>query len=72
MFSELSQLLEWQGIFRLPSAAEFLTFRKDTDSIDHKSHVAFLSTGPDNGTCTDPEFPVTLPRIFMEANIVSQ
>ncbi|KAJ7756245.1 hypothetical protein B0H16DRAFT_1314999 [Mycena metata] len=27
---------------------------KDTDSTDHKSHVAFLSTGPDNGTCTDP------------------
>lgn len=39
---------------------------KDTDSPDHKSHVAFLSGGPDNGTCSDPEFPVTLPRIFME------
>ncbi|KAJ7042818.1 hypothetical protein C8F04DRAFT_1074926 [Mycena alexandri] len=31
---------------------------KDIDSTDHKSHVAFLSTGPDNGTCTDPAFPV--------------
>ncbi|KAJ7584978.1 hypothetical protein C8J56DRAFT_788645 [Mycena floridula] len=38
----------------------------NTDSMDHKSHVSFLSTGPDNGTCSDPSFPVTLPRIFME------
>ncbi|KAJ7452125.1 hypothetical protein B0H11DRAFT_2074419 [Mycena galericulata] len=44
----------------------------DTDSSDHKSHVAFLSTGPDNGTCTDPDFPVTLPRIFMEVYWISQ
>ncbi|KAJ7146106.1 hypothetical protein C8R44DRAFT_756598 [Mycena epipterygia] len=44
----------------------------DTDSSDHKSHVAFLSTGPDNGTCTDPHFPVTLPRIFMEVYWISQ
>ncbi|KAJ7724926.1 hypothetical protein DFH07DRAFT_854439 [Mycena maculata] len=44
----------------------------DTDSSDHKSHVAFLSTGPDNGTCTDPKFPVTLPRIFMEVYWISQ
>ncbi|KAJ7701569.1 hypothetical protein B0H17DRAFT_190023 [Mycena rosella] len=44
----------------------------DTDSSDHKSHVAFLSTGPDNGTCTDPNFPVTLPRIFMEVYWISQ
>ncbi|KAF9054059.1 hypothetical protein BJ165DRAFT_1337872 [Panaeolus papilionaceus] len=36
------------------------------DSADHRSHVAFLSTGPDNGTCSDPDFPVTLPRIFLE------
>ncbi|KIM39233.1 hypothetical protein M413DRAFT_75023 [Hebeloma cylindrosporum] len=39
---------------------------KNVDSADHKSHVAFLSGGPDSGTCTDPKFPVTLPRIFME------
>nr|GAT52519.1 predicted protein [Mycena chlorophos] len=38
----------------------------DADSADHKSHVAFLSTGPDSGTCTDPAFPKTLPRVFME------
>ena len=38
----------------------------NTDSADHKSHVAFLSTGPDSGTCTDPKYPKTLPRIFME------
>ncbi|CAK5271093.1 unnamed protein product [Mycena citricolor] len=44
----------------------------DTDSPDHKSHVAFLSTGPDNGTCSDPGFPVTLPRIFMEVYWISQ
>ncbi|KAK7032731.1 DUF1996 domain-containing protein [Favolaschia claudopus] len=39
---------------------------KNTDSPDHKSHVAFLSGGPDSGSCTDPAFPKTLPRIFME------
>ncbi|KAF8151008.1 hypothetical protein B0H34DRAFT_665516 [Crassisporium funariophilum] len=39
---------------------------KNTDSPDHKSHVAFLSGGPDTGTCSDPNFPVVLPRIFME------
>ncbi|KAJ7503522.1 hypothetical protein B0H11DRAFT_2222814 [Mycena galericulata] len=38
----------------------------NSDSVDHKSHVAFLSTGPDSGTCSDPKFPKTLPRIFME------
>ncbi|THV02678.1 hypothetical protein K435DRAFT_775460, partial [Dendrothele bispora CBS 962.96] len=38
----------------------------NVDSEDHRSHVAFLSTGPDNGTCLDPSYPVTLPRIFME------
>jgi hypothetical protein len=38
----------------------------NSDSVDHKSHVAFLSTGPDSGTCADPNFPKTLPRIFME------
>ncbi|KIY53391.1 hypothetical protein FISHEDRAFT_33483 [Fistulina hepatica ATCC 64428] len=39
---------------------------KDTDSEDHKSHVAFLSEGPDSGSCSDPEFNTPLPRIFME------
>ncbi|KAF8709766.1 hypothetical protein AX14_013471, partial [Amanita brunnescens Koide BX004] len=39
---------------------------KNVDSPNHKSHVSFLSTGPDSGTCSDPNFPVTLPRIFME------
>jgi hypothetical protein len=39
---------------------------KNLDSVDHKSHVAFLSGGPDTGTCSDPKFPVVLPRIFME------
>ncbi|KAL1734096.1 hypothetical protein EV714DRAFT_245468 [Schizophyllum commune] len=39
---------------------------KNTDSDDHKSHVAFPSGGPDSGTCDDPAFPVTLPRIFIE------
>ncbi|KAK0213990.1 hypothetical protein IW262DRAFT_1230091, partial [Armillaria fumosa] len=38
----------------------------NTDSADHKSHVAFLSGGPDSGTCEDPNFPVRLPRIFLE------
>ncbi|KAJ7183310.1 hypothetical protein C8R46DRAFT_1027059 [Mycena filopes] len=39
---------------------------KNTDSADHKSHVAYLSGGPDSGTCSDPKYPKTLPRIFME------
>ncbi|KAG6915002.1 hypothetical protein DXG01_013955 [Tephrocybe rancida] len=39
---------------------------KNTDSPDHKSHVTFLSGGPDSGTCSDPKFPVVLPRIFIE------
>jgi hypothetical protein len=39
---------------------------KNVDSPDHKSHVAFLSEGPDQGTCNDPKYPVVLPRIFME------
>ncbi|KAF7312010.1 DUF1996 domain-containing protein [Mycena indigotica] len=38
----------------------------NSDSPDHKSHVAFLSGGPDSGTCSDKRFPKTLPRIFME------
>jgi hypothetical protein len=39
---------------------------KNVDSPDHKSHVAFLSGGADVGTCSDPKFPKTLPRIFAE------
>jgi len=39
---------------------------KDVDSPNHKSHVAYRSGGPDSGECTDPNFPVTLPRIFLE------
>lgn len=39
---------------------------KDLDSPDHKSHVAYRSGGPDKGECTDPNFPVSLPRIFLE------
>ncbi|KAJ7173941.1 WSC domain-containing protein [Mycena crocata] len=39
---------------------------QNADSADHKSHVAFLSGGPDSGSCSDPKFPKTLPRIFME------
>lgn len=39
---------------------------KNTDSADHKSHVAFPSGGPDSGDCSDPNFPVRMPRIFNE------
>jgi hypothetical protein len=39
---------------------------KNTDSPDHKSHVAFKSGGPDSGSCTDPKYPVNIPRIFLE------
>jgi len=39
---------------------------KNTDSPDHKSHVAFKSGGPDSGSCQDPKYPVTIPRIFIE------
>jgi Domain of unknown function (DUF1996) len=45
---------------------ECLTTVQNPDSPDHKSHVSFLSGGPDSGSCNDPKFPVTLPRIFME------
>ncbi|PBK80068.1 hypothetical protein ARMGADRAFT_93478 [Armillaria gallica] len=44
----------------------------NVDSEDHKSHVAFPSTGPDNGTCDDPNFSVTIPRIFMEVYWLTQ
>ncbi|KIY52536.1 hypothetical protein FISHEDRAFT_69766 [Fistulina hepatica ATCC 64428] len=36
------------------------------DSEDHKSHVAFPSEGPDSGTCNDTNYPVPIPRIFLE------
>lgn len=39
---------------------------KNSDSSDHKSHVAFPSEGADKGTCSDPKFPKTLPRVFSE------
>lgn len=39
---------------------------KNVDSPDHKSHVAFRSGGPDSGECLDPNFPVNIPRVFME------
>lgn len=42
---------------------------KNVDSSDHKSHVAFPSGGPDSGTCSDPKFPITLPRIFLEVKL---
>ena len=38
----------------------------NVDSPDHKSHVAYMSGGPDSGSCSDPKFPKTLPRIFTE------
>uniref|UniRef100_A0A0W0G435 DUF1996 domain-containing protein n=1 Tax=Moniliophthora roreri TaxID=221103 RepID=A0A0W0G435_MONRR len=45
---------------------------ENVDSPDHRSHVAFLSTGPDNGTCNDPQYPYTLPRIFLEVYWITQ
>ncbi|KAF9072565.1 hypothetical protein BDP27DRAFT_1217361 [Rhodocollybia butyracea] len=36
------------------------------DSPSHQSHVSFPSGGPDSGTCDDPNYPVTLPRVFIE------
>ncbi len=42
------------------------TVSQNVDSEDHISHVAFPSTGPDNGTCDDPNYPVTIPHIFIE------
>jgi len=44
---------------------------KNVDSTDHKSHVAFLSEGPDKGTCSNPSFPKTLPRLFSEVRLSS-
>lgn len=48
-----------------------VVWRQNLDSPDHKSHVAFLSGGPDSGTCSDPKYPVTLPRIFIEVRCSS-
>ncbi|KAF8071559.1 hypothetical protein FPV67DRAFT_1667052 [Lyophyllum atratum] len=45
---------------------------KNLDSPDHKSHVAFLSGGPDSGSCSDPNYPVTMPRIFIEVYWTSE
>ncbi len=53
----------------LGKSTRLLTVSQNVDSDDHKSHVAFPSTGPDNGTCDDPNYPVTIPRIFMEVCI---
>jgi hypothetical protein len=44
---------------------------KNLDASDHKSHVAFPSGGPDSGTCSDPKYPITLPRIFLEVSVLS-
>ena len=61
----------WDGVvcanrpFNAYRILKWLSFQ-NTDSPDHRSHVSFLSAGPDNGTCADPQFPKTLPRIFME------
>ncbi|KAK7461822.1 hypothetical protein VKT23_008253 [Stygiomarasmius scandens] len=54
------------GVLRSKMAHLLTVFLKNTDSPDHKSHVAFRSGGPDTGDCSDPNFPVTLPRVFME------
>ncbi|TFK98187.1 hypothetical protein BDV98DRAFT_512546 [Pterulicium gracile] len=39
---------------------------KNVDSPSHTTHTAFPSGGPDSGKCSDPKYPFTLPRIFME------
>lgn len=39
---------------------------KNVDSPDHRSHVAYRSKGPDDGECTDPKYPVNIPRVFLE------
>ncbi|KAK0481072.1 hypothetical protein EDD18DRAFT_1085525, partial [Armillaria luteobubalina] len=45
---------------------------QNMDLEDHKSHVVFPSMGPDNGMCEDPNYPVTIPWIFMEVYWVMQ
>ncbi len=67
--TELPELLGWKGFYYFPCFWDMIFIRdvlQNTDSVDHKSHVAFLSTGPDTGSCSDPNFPVVIPRIFME------
>ncbi|KAL1742650.1 hypothetical protein HDZ31DRAFT_26560, partial [Schizophyllum fasciatum] len=41
---------------------------QNVDSEDHKSHMAYPSDGPDKGTCNDPAFNVTVPRVFIEVS----
>ncbi|KAL1687196.1 hypothetical protein GGG16DRAFT_62778 [Schizophyllum commune] len=41
---------------------------QNVDSDDHKSHMAYPSGGADTGTCDDPKFNVTVPRVFMEVS----
>ncbi|KAL1752760.1 hypothetical protein FB107DRAFT_219325 [Schizophyllum commune] len=41
---------------------------QNADSEDHKSHIAYPSGGADTGTCDDPKFNVTVPRVFMEVS----
>ncbi|KAL1725704.1 hypothetical protein EV714DRAFT_220827, partial [Schizophyllum commune] len=41
---------------------------QNADSEDHKSHMAYPSGGADTGTCDDPKFNVTVPRVFMEVS----
>jgi len=31
--------------------------------------VAYPSGGPDSGTCNDPRYPYTFPRIFLEVSL---
>ncbi|KAK0486784.1 hypothetical protein EDD18DRAFT_1057283, partial [Armillaria luteobubalina] len=45
---------------------------QNMDSEDHKSHVAFPSISPKNGTCNDPNYPVRIPQIFVEVYWVTQ
>ncbi|TFK22759.1 hypothetical protein FA15DRAFT_595516 [Coprinopsis marcescibilis] len=39
---------------------------KNLDSGDHKGHLAFPSGGPDSGSCNNPKFSKTVPRVFVE------
>ncbi|SJL17229.1 uncharacterized protein ARMOST_20775 [Armillaria ostoyae] len=49
-----------------------MTVTQNVDSEDHKSHVVFPLMGPDNETCNDSDYPVTIPHIFMEVYWVMQ
>lgn len=44
---------------------------KIRDMLIFEFDTRFPSGGPDNGTCDDPNFPITIPRIFLEASMVS-